>query len=656
MQTPHGYSYHGDPEEKAVFTPPEDISFVDFVEKYIVLATSISSQHGPKRISVTPALRPVYEALGHPDVREVDCRKSAQLAVTSMAFDLIAYYVVQKPRPIVYFLPDQLTAEKVGERLRTTLRLCKPVADLIIEDRFNKSEMIFKNGASVTLAWGSSIAQTGSSPYGLVIIDEADKPGYNIVGAEGSSLGRIRERCVTFNDYLIFLFSTPTLPSGNVSAELDKCHIVVKPFVPCPSCGHKQPLFWRRGKDDQIEQYIGMDGEKHNAGYVFFDNSLPTKQEKADSARYVCGECGATWTTLEKNEAVSRCVPWPWKIERRMGFDHLSRLYSLFHGGRLESMVASWLDSVEDISNLQAFINSVLGQVWITHKAAGEIDELKKAKSEILWQVVPEVADCITVAIDMQQTGFWYSARAWSSRLKDSWLIECGQIADWDEVEELFFERTWRKDSGQEMGCWRGALDVGGTKEEGKDISRTEEAEAWWVDNRRRTRGRVFLCKGSSKTSMPTKISIGKILETTPSGKKIAHGGLQIVELNTVSLKDLFFHALDQAINQESGAAFLSSDTPDAYFKHITAEAKDHDGTYIRLGRDNHWLDCEMMHRGLASRELHGGIEAVARRSKNIPPTQKQPEEQKPVENKPVEENPYLGRPSGPTINPYLRR
>jgi phage terminase large subunit GpA-like protein len=326
----------------------------------------------------------------------------------------------------------------------------------------------------------------------------------------------------------------------------------------------------------------------------------------------------------------------------------LSRLLSLSSGGRLEVLTESFLKVKDDPESLQSFINNALGEHWKTYKATSSTDELKKAKCEIPGQVVPESADCITIAIDMQQTGFWYSARAWSSRLKDSWLIECGQVGGWEDVETLFFERTWKKDSGPEMGCWRGALDVGGTKEEGKDISRTEEAEAWWVDNRRRTRGRIFLCKGSSKTSMPTKISIGKILETTPSGKKIAHGGLQIVELNTGSLKDLFFHALDQAVKKESGAAFLSADTPDSYFKHITAEVKEHDGAYRRIGRDNHWLDCEMMHRALVSRELHGGIEAVARRH--------QPSASRPAQ--PVRadtpENPYLaGSGSG---NPYIQR
>lgn len=606
------YQYNGYPEEAMAFAPPEDISFVDFTEKYIVLDPSISSEPGAKRISRTPALRPIYEALSHPDVREVDCRKSAQIAVTSIAFDLIAFCIVQKPRPIVYFLADQTTAEKVGERLRNTLKLCQPVADLIVEGRFNKSEMVFKNGASVTISWGSSIAGTASSPYGLVIIDEADKPGYLVVGSEGSTMARIRERCVTFEDYLIFVFSTPTHPKGIISAELEKCPIIVKSFVPCPHCGHKQPLFWGRKKEAEKNKYIGMDGKEHQSGFVYYDNEAETKEKKVESARYVCGECESTWTTAEKNSAVLKCEPWPWEIKSRMGFDGLPRMYSLFRGGRLEAMTETWLDSQDDIADLQTFVNSVLGQVWETTRETSSESDLKQAICENPWTVLPDAADCITAQVDMQQTGFWYVVRAWSAFSKDSWLIECGNLKTWDDVSDLFFERTWATESGDAMYCWRGAIDIGGSKEEGKDVSRTEEAYDWYISEWHRARRRVYLCKGSSRT-LPTSLSMGKILEVTPSGKKIDRWGLQILELNTTRLKNLFFHGLKQAKEKGSKAAYLSTGTPDQYFRHITAEVIDANGEYKKIRTDNHWLDCEMMGYGIVSRELVGGLDGLAR-------------------------------------------
>jgi hypothetical protein len=87
------------------------------------------------------------------------------------------------------------------------------------------------------------------------------------------------------------------------------------------------------------------------------------------------------------------------------------------------------------------------------------------------------------------------------------------------------------------------------------------------------------------------------------------------------------------------------------YFKHITAEAEDADGNFVRLRPDNHWLDCESMQQGLISRELHGGIDSVSRRGQ----AQAQPTPQKPAE---PTENPYTtGRNSGTgKINPYTGR
>jgi phage terminase large subunit GpA-like protein len=220
----------------------------------------------------------------------------------------------------------------------------------------------------------------------------------------------------------------------------------------------------------------------------------------------------------------------------------------------------------------------------------------------------------------MQQTGFWFLVRAWNSRTKESWMIECGQLEDWSDVDDLIYERTWGKVDGSSHSVWRAMLDIGGTKGDGALVSRTEEAEDWWVRNRLRGRRKVFLCKGSSR-SMPTKIKMGAILETLPSGKRIEHGGLRIVELDTGTLKGLFMHQLQQAAEGGSRAARLHANTPQQYFRHITSEAQDDTGAWhLVKGRDNHWLDCEMMQQAAVCAELLGGLDAVARTNQPKPP------------------------------------
>jgi terminase, large subunit len=527
--------------------------------------------------------------------------------------------------------------------LRTMLKACAPVAAVIIEERFNKSEMAFRNGASVTISWGSSIAATGSTPFGMVIIDEADKPGYDVVGKEGSALGRIRERFVTYADYKLLIFSTPTLESGNITKELEKCPTIARPFVPCPMCGAMQPMFWRP------TEYVGMDGEKHKSGYVYFDNELADNQAKADSARYECGECKGRWDTVQKNEALAACKPYPWRIMPRMGFDNLSRMYSLFQGGRLETMVMTWLDAQADVLDLQTYINSILGECWRRHKITHSEDELRKAETALPFGIVPDAADCLVATIDMQQTGFWYLVRGWQAALKQSWLIECGQIGTWEDVSDLLFSRTWSRENGSVLGIWRSGIDTGGTKEDGALVSRTEEAYSWWIENYGNTRQRAFLCKGSSR-SLPSKIKIGKVLETMPSGRQINRYGMQIVEMNTPVLKRLFLHGIKQAMEGGSGAAHLHAEMPPQYYRHITAEAEDDSGNFVRLRPDNHWLDCEATQYGLISRELSGGVDQLARSHQVAPPsTPAQPPQ-------PKQPNPYTAGRTDTGVNPYTRR
>ena len=198
------------------------------------------------------------------------------------------------------------------------------------------------------------------------------------------------------------------------------------------------------------------------------------------------------------------------------------------------------------------------------------------------------------------------------------------------------------------MDIWRAGIDAAGTKEEGAIVSRVEEAYDWWIQNFNRARGKVFLCKGSSR-KMPGKLSIGKVLETTPNGRQINRYGMQIIELNTQVLKRLFNHAIKQAQEKASGAAYLHKDMDPRYFKHITAESEDDSGNFVRIRPDNHWFDCEAMQHALISRELHGGIERISqRRPQPAPaPTPKPPT---------PTENPYTTGRMGDGMNPYTRR
>ena len=619
------------PEERATIAPPSGMSTEEWGMKNRELSAMTSAQAGPWSLDMLPFFRPLLAALDDDNIEIVCLQKSTQIAGSETVLTWLGKVAAEDPGPAMIVFADEDTAKEFCKRrIQPMFRSSPVLANLVIEADFNQDSIILKNGFSLTMAWASSIARTASRPMRYLVADEICKPAYGLVQAEGSVLSRIFQRTETFPNRKIVMLSSVTTEGDNMDKQMSLCQAVYDWRVPCPHCGAVQVLTF-------------FPEQKDMPGKVWFPEGA-TAQERATQAKYQCKECKSLWTTAQKNEAVSRGVAQARgevsaKV-KRVGF-HVSRLLSFFPGGRLEALAEAFLMAKDDLSELQSFYNNSLAQHWKTYRVTSTAEELMKAKCDLPSHTVPDSADCVIITADMQQTGFWYVVRAWSSKLKDSWLIDCGQIGDWEDLNELIFDRLWLREDGSGIHCWRAALDIGGTKEEGKEISRTEEAENWWIENRRRAFRRVFLCKGSSKT-MPDKLKIGHILESTPSGKKIAGAALQLIELNTISLKTLFLHSLDQACKKSSGSAYLNKDVPDAYFRHILAEVQEADGTFRKVARDNHWLDCEMMQQGMVSRLLHGGIETVRQaevKYKHLEQKQKPAAAKK---EEPEEENPWL--------------
>lgn len=615
--------------EELTAKPPEKISSKEWGEKNRELSVLTSSSAGRWTANMIPFFVPVLDALDDDDIEIVVLQKSTQIAGTETFLTWLGKVADQDPGPAMMCFADEDTADEVVERrVQPLFRTAAPIARHIEESKFNKKSITLLNNFSLTPAWASSISKTASRPIRYLYLSEITKPGYGKSGDEGSVLTRIFQRTETFPNKKIAIETTPTVEGDNIDKQMSLCEVIYDWHVPCPKCGIHQVLRFRPTK------YRNSSGQEAMSGGVVWEDRPEIADEKqrirleSETARYRCGECGELWTTAEKNAAVSRGKAYPRTLierkPRRVGF-HISRLYSLFPGGRLESLALSFLEAKSDPAELQSFVNNSLAEHWKTTRETGTEQEMRGAICDNETGTMPESADCITVQVDMQQTGFWYVVRAWSAFSKDSWLIECGQLATWDDVSDLFFERTWPNEAGEGMYCWRGALDIGGSKEEGKEVSRTEEAYEWYISEWHRARRRVYLCKGSSR-ALPTSLNVGKILEVTPSGKKIDRWGLQILELNTTRLKNLFFHGLKQAREKASKAAYISKGIPDQYFRHITAEVIDANGEYKKIRPDNHWLDCEMMGYGIVSRELVGGLDGLARALGEHRKTEKKPE------------------------------
>lgn len=628
--------------EIASLRPPCRMPISDWIEANRILHESYAAEPGPKSISRTPFVRPILEAWQDPWVREIVVCKSAQIGLTDLSIDLVGHTAANDPCPMAVFLADQLTAEKVmSDRIQPMLRSTAAIRSMIDENRITKQEAYLRNGFNLTCSWASSIAQTASRPFKNLILDEINKPGYAAVGSEGSALGRLRQRQETFSDSKLLMMSTPTIDTGAVTAELATCEIVFDWHVPCPHCGSFQPL-----------RFFPEEVAGRKTGMVVWEGGREASREQIENtARYKCADCSELWTTQQKNDAVShgKAISRGELVSRarKIGF-HLNRLISLFPGGRLDALVLTWIGARQDASDMQNFYNSALGEAWVQRVSASQDDataQVLACRAAIGRGIVPDEAIVIVIGCDVQQSGIWWRARAFS-RDMTSWGIDEGIAGTWADLESILFERQWHTADGRLVPVWRIGIDTGGGKEEGALVSRTEETYEFI----RRNRGRgapIFGTKGSSR-SMATKINIGKPIERMPSGKPIV-GGIQIVQINTDVMKEALWWRIDNTKEAGPGSWYLHEETPEWVARQITAEEKRRDlkGVVVwhPVRRDNHLLDCEAICLALVDPEFWGGVRAVRIRG-----------EEKPKPAAPTAPNPFIGGLFNINSNPYTGR
>jgi len=643
-------------EERAALAPSERLGIAQWIEKNRVLSKSVAAEPGPKLISRTPYLRMVLAAYEDPWVREIWIEKSAQIGITDFLVDLACHSAACDPGPMGLFLADQLTAEKVFlDRLSPGIKGIESLEPIMRSASITQKEIKLENGFNMPIGWASSIAMTASRPMRRAFCDEINKPGYLVIGQEGSTLGRIKERLETFPNSLLLCLSTPTIDTGLITKALEACEVVYDWHVPCPHCGLYQPLRFSPS----------IVGAVQTGGVVWEGGGSARRDQVEKTARYQCAGCGGLWTTAEKNNAVGQGMgipraPRPDRA-RKIGF-HLNRLVSLFPGGRLDDLVLSWINAQKTVEDLQNFINSALAEPWVYIVDDFTEESILSTRVDIAPRVVPEEALVLTIAVDVQKHGFWFSVRAWLSDTT-SYLIDYGYLVHWDQIESLIFGNGYLRTDGKYQQIWRALVDVGGgTAREGSEVSAPEETILWLQSQQRRHV--MLLGYRGSPTPMPQKVSIGSPLMKTPGGKKLS-GSLRIARVDTGKCKDEFHRRLEKAREQKPMGAYLHREVDSDYANQIAAEKKKlikGEHIWCQVKADNHLLDCEVMHLAAVDISFFGGISRITKPFGLHSPaslavenefTQKIEEPQKKEQPTPPL-NPYLKKPGGK--NPYTRK
>ena len=430
----------------AVLKPPPDLTLSEWADKYRMISPESSAEPGRWHTDKAPYQREIMDAIGNPHIRKVVMMTAAQIGKTAMMMNMLGFYMHYYPAPVLVIMPTLDMAQTYSkDYLAPMIRDSPVLRDLVdTKSRFSGNTILKKNfpGGHVTIIGANSPASLASRPIKVLLADEVDRYPAS-AGTEGDPLLLGQKRQTTFWDKKTVIVSTPGLKSNSRIATEYENSTREEWTVPCPVCGHYQPLAW--------------------SGIVF------DKDDLSKPILFKCEKCGEESGEIEWKKASQRgrfLAANP-QAETR-GF-HLNTLASTFCGWKevVETfLVANALLKQGDPEKMKTWVNTELGEPWEEPGSTLEDAELFNRR-EIYDAEVPEDVLVLTAGVDVQDDRFEVEVVGWGVG-KESWGIRYQKIFGdllkeqaWADLD-AFLLSPFRKADGTVLHILSACIDTGG--------------------------------------------------------------------------------------------------------------------------------------------------------------------------------------------------
>ncbi|MGY0794351.1 terminase gpA endonuclease subunit [Azospirillum argentinense] len=595
----------------ATIRPPKKRWTDEWAKENVVLPAK-SAEPGPYRPDRVPYMIPIMRAFDDPRWRMVIFVMGSQMTKSTGVLNVIGKRQDYAPVPIIYFGPSRNFVENVIEpRLTEMLRTSPTLFAKTRWGKANRKTMKIVAGAEIRLGWAGSAAELAGQPAGLVFVDERDRMEGDIKG-EGDPVELARARGETYPGFCLGVTSTPLI--GNIEEERHPDTGLIHWKVgdpediesatwklwqegtrheyawPCPHCGEFfiprfSLLKWTGDTPAQAKKTARLacpnpDCDVNTAGLVIENHHKP--QMLARGVFVAPGQRVARDGTISGPDLDGDTVSF-W----------VSGLCSPFvsFGDRAADFVRARRSG--DTKRLQTVINTRFGELF---RSAGggpakPWEEIAGRAIDYRMGEAPAGVQKIALTVDVQKFGLYYVMRGWGARY-ESWLIRADQIAGETERPEIWNELAELVDGGHEGQPFDLVLIDSGYRP-GDRWRRPTNAVYDFC--RRYANGRVRAIKGQEKLSTPIRTAQAAV---NAKGKAAKRAGVILHHLDSDFFKSWVMGRLDWPAG-EPGGWHLPADVTEAYCRQIVAENRvvkpSGDVTWVRLSKDNHYLDCEMM-------------------------------------------------------------
>lgn len=559
-----------------MFEPPPALTVSEWADTYGRLSRESSAEPGQWHTSRAEYQRGPMDAITDPELETVVLMWPSQVGKTAIALMAIAYHTHHDPAPILFVEPTLEIAEAVSkDRIAAMIRDTPVLKPLFGDPRSRDSgnTLLHKEfpGGHLTLAGANSAASLASRPIRILITDEEGRYPMS-AGTEGSPVKLAKKRTATFWNRKHLRISSPNLrKTCSITAAYeasDQRHY----YVPCPQCGHMQTLRWEQLK---------------------WPKPPDAPRTQPENCYYVCEANGCLIMESDKQQMIAQ-GEWralnPGAGDGKTAGFHLNALYSTL-GFTWTDIINEFLDSKDNPSKLQTFINTVLAEPWDEAGEGAEMGEVEKRRQP--WEAAaPEWVLVITCGVDVQKDRIEATKWGWGLREVRAPLEhrifqgDPTSKAVWDELD-AWLEKPVQHPLGIRLRTACTLVDSG-------DGNRTKRVYDFC---RPRELRRIYACKGYAGAGKPL----------VNRGNRVGRYKTLLVSVGVDTAKDDFFSRLRISEPDAPGRVeFPAADWCDSeYCAQLTAEklvtrrsAEGSRTVWVKIRERNEALDCAVYAHG----------------------------------------------------------
>lgn len=610
-----------------------------------------SAEPGKFRVNRAPWVRDICDAVANPLYTEVITVQGSQTSKTETLLNTIGWQMDYRRKPALYFAPTEDNAKAISERMLKMFLAVPSLCDGLPRKNATKPSVQYHiYGIRCGLGWGGSKTQVASHPAELTVFDELDRTA-DIPG-EGSPWQLVKARNTTYPGGCQIGASSPTLgliedykhpETGlihwrysekvvSLSWQLWQEGTRAEFMLPCPECG---VYFAPKIK-------------------LLYIPSKSTPSQAAKEVRLICPHCGGLIHPHHQNEMIDHGLmisPGQHVLEGKVIGEKPITSIASFHINGLCSRWVSWSKRTFELTRvrqtgqqgrIQAFVNTEGGECyWVQGKAPlwEEVAQLA-IDSDYRMGEIPARVQTLTAGVDVQGNRLVVVVMGWAlvENELEGWVIDYDEVFGntaenevWAAFSEKYLGEIFNGFKLTEVGVDSG-FNPSAKNKEANDENHTnrniiyEFCRAEW---------QVIPTKGSPRPM--AKPYYCSTVDVNHRGKNDLHG-LSLWTMDTDFYKKWLYATLKRE-RDKAGCWHFPVDTPEKFFKELTAEQLAADGTWITT-KDNHVLDAAVINLFLTQKNkfktILPSIPLDAER-KEVKPAYKSPEPIKDtVQNTPV--------------------